>query len=215
MADCAAAKLMQQTNEEWAAAFNAKFNAVCLRFWERMRERSSQPVQKPATTAARRHTPPRKHEKHPSKALPLKERVQGTVARWWKRRTDMDRPKTTHNNGAKAPKTPVGGSCGPPSTRQGHRGPQQTKLHNRNESLQTSTAHRIANTVRTDLRGRKTKPPVSHPANDGSRLQPGPGTPQLHSARIYKTQHRRQIYKTVKGSSHSSWQSGHYLSGIG
>ncbi|CAH2225518.1 Hypothetical predicted protein, partial [Pelobates cultripes] len=44
--------------------------------------RSSQPVQKPATTAARSHTPPRKHAKHQSKALPLKERVQGPVARW-------------------------------------------------------------------------------------------------------------------------------------
>ncbi|CAH2300501.1 Hypothetical predicted protein [Pelobates cultripes] len=105
MADGAAAKPMQQTNEEWAAAFNANFDAVCQRFWERMRERSSHPVQTPATTAAHRHSPPRKHAKHPSKALPLKERVQGTVARWWKRRRDLDRPKTTHNNQAKAPNT--------------------------------------------------------------------------------------------------------------
>ncbi|CAH2275067.1 Hypothetical predicted protein [Pelobates cultripes] len=184
MADGAAAKLMQQTNEEWAAALNVNFNAVCQRFWERMRERTSHPVQTPATTAARRHTPPRKQAKHPCKALPLKERAQGTVARWWKRRRGTDRPKITHYNQAK---TPMGGSCGPPSTRQGHRGPQQTKCHNRNESLRTSTTHRTANTVRTDLKGGKTKPPVSNPANDGSRLQPGPGTPQLNSTRIYET----------------------------
>ncbi|CAH2303137.1 Hypothetical predicted protein [Pelobates cultripes] len=48
MADGSAANLPHETAEEWAAAFHAKFDAVCRNFWEQLEKRGLPPALKPA-----------------------------------------------------------------------------------------------------------------------------------------------------------------------
>ncbi|CAH2330856.1 Hypothetical predicted protein [Pelobates cultripes] len=48
MADGSAANPPHETAEEWAAAFQAKFDAVCRNFWEQLEKRGLPPALKPA-----------------------------------------------------------------------------------------------------------------------------------------------------------------------
>ncbi|CAH2282446.1 Hypothetical predicted protein [Pelobates cultripes] len=72
--------LGQQTDGDWAAAFQTKFNTVCWRFWERLEKKSQPPAPTIVKTASRHQAPSRTKPCHSdAPSTPQKQANPGTA----------------------------------------------------------------------------------------------------------------------------------------
>ncbi|CAH2248558.1 Hypothetical predicted protein [Pelobates cultripes] len=69
MANGSTAHPEQQTTSNWAAALQAKFDAACQRFWERIGEKNQSPAPTSATTAPHPTAPPQAQPRHPNMSV--------------------------------------------------------------------------------------------------------------------------------------------------
>ncbi|CAH2284643.1 Hypothetical predicted protein [Pelobates cultripes] len=82
-----------QTADEWTAAFQAKFEEVCRKFWERLGKRNPPPALKQATLVKRQHTLSHTRPRHLILATTPRERLTSNTTKRRETQRGINRPK--------------------------------------------------------------------------------------------------------------------------
>ncbi|CAH2301694.1 Hypothetical predicted protein [Pelobates cultripes] len=197
MANSRAVNPPQQSAEEWAAAFQAKFEAVCRKFWERLERRNLPPALKLAAKAERQPMTPHMRPRHGNPTTIPQERPACTTRKV--RQRGNNRPKRTSRVQATAAPPPTRGSHRPISTQKCYQGLKRARHQQRPKGLQPLLHYCTTSSDVSDTRGRSIQLLFRHPANSRVSLQPGLETPQLKHACKHTVQQLPRTNKKVQG----------------